>query len=98
MSDDLDGGMQQIVKDLATDPSLRSRPPDVRWYQDDSDQPITKREAREIVEAIRNIPAYHGTETNELLALIKHQLAEIKWQVGGLGLLVLVILFNVWHR
>lgn len=96
-------GMQQIVEDLASNPSHRSRTPDVAsdvvWYEDDSDKPITKREARQIIEAIKAIPTYRGTETNELLAEIKVQLAGIKWQVGALGLMVLVILLNVvWHR
>ena len=41
--DDLNAGMQQIVKDLASDPSFRSRGP-VRndWYRDDNDRPMTK--------------------------------------------------------
>jgi uncharacterized protein (DUF2132 family) len=98
--DDLDAEMQQMVKDLASNPSLRSSTrfhDDTAWLRDDNDQPMTKREAREIIQAIRAIPTYHATETNKLLAEIKAQLAEIKWSVSLLGLMVFVILFNVWH-
>jgi hypothetical protein len=54
--DDLDAGMQQMVKDLASNPSLRSSTPfrdDTAWFRDDNDQPMTKREARQIIEAAR---------------------------------------------
>ena len=97
--DDLSAGMQQIVKGLASDPSQRSPPRDhsreAVWYHDDSDQPMTKREARQIIEAIKGIRTYDGAQTNEHLAVIKAQLGEIKWYMGWLAVIALIIMFKL---
>ena len=53
---------------------------------------MTKREAREIIEAIKAISVYRGTETNKLLAEIKDHLSAIKW------LLVVALIVFVSHR
>ena len=53
---------------------------------------MTKREAREIIEAIKAISVYRGTETNKLLAEIKDHLSAIKW------LLFVALIVFVSHR
>ena len=95
MSDnDLDAGMQQIVADIASDPKVHRLTPDEVRRRDDDDRPMTKRQAREIVEAITTIPEYKGTETNKLLAEIKSDLGAIKW---CLSIILLLIVFKVMH-
>lgn len=98
-NDDLNSGMRQIVSDIAGDPS-RPRQSRNDWYLDDSNQPITKRDAREIIEAIKDIN--HGTETNELLAETNKRLTEIKadldwikWSLCILGFIALFILYRM---
>jgi hypothetical protein len=54
-NDDLNAGLQQIVGDIAGDPSRGRKPPEPRYRADD-DQPMTKREGREIIEVIKGIP------------------------------------------
>jgi hypothetical protein len=93
MSDDLDTEMQQIVKGLASDPSQRSRPSS---FRDDNDRPITKREAREIIEAIRGIRTYDGAETNKHLAETNVHLKWIvRYLLAGYLLVIALIAFFI---
>ena len=56
---------------------------------------MTKREAREIIEAIKAIPVYRGAEANKQLAAIKDHLSAIKWL---LGVIVVALIVFVSHR
>jgi hypothetical protein len=101
VSDDLNARMQLIVSDIAND-SSRQRKPEEPRYRADDDQPMTKREGREIIETIKGIPIYRGTETNELLAEIKALLAEIKAQLdtikwGVVAVIVVFLLYKLWR-
>lgn len=96
--DDLNARMQQIVDGLASDPSQRSRSTfrdDTAWFSDDNDQPISKREARQIIEAIKHIPVYDGAKTNRLFDEMKGELVAIRWMVVIVGVIAVLILLKL---